>query len=140
MYFTKRAAANTSISEPCLFVALRRRLLRIHTVIMAFIKFSKLPRHQQYQYKPRFWNPEKEDLEERLKRVEELKAGEAEGIKARLSGSFRRGYQKAEDNRFRQRQVQRSNLVLLGVIALLLLFSYLFISVYLPEIAAAIGE
>ncbi|MBV6655288.1 MAG: hypothetical protein KI786_16085 [Mameliella sp.] len=107
---------------------------------MALFKFSKLPRHQQYQYKPRFWNPEKEDLEERLKRAEEMKSGDTEGVKARLSGSFRRGYQKAEDNRFRQRQVKRSNMVLLGVIALLILFSYLFISVYLPEIAAAIGE
>jgi len=107
---------------------------------MAFIRFSKLPRHQQYQYKPRFWNPEKEDLEERLKQAEELKKGNADSVKARLSGSFRRGYQKAEDARFRQRQVKRSNLVLLGVITLLVLFSYLFISVYLPEIAAAIGE
>lgn len=107
---------------------------------MAFIKFSKLPKHQQYQYKPRFWNPEKEDLEERLKQVEEVKTGNAEGVKARLAGSFKRGYQKAEDTRFRQRQVQRSNFILLGVIALLLVFSYLFISVYLPEIAATIGE
>lgn len=107
---------------------------------MAFIRFSKLPKYQQYQYKPRFWNPEKEDLEERLKRAEEMKSGNAESVKARLSGSFRRGYQKAEDVRFRRRQVQRSNLVLLGVIVLLLFFSYMFISVYLPEIAAAIGE
>ncbi|TXB61850.1 hypothetical protein [Phaeodactylibacter luteus] len=106
---------------------------------MAFIRFSKLPKHQQYQYKPRYWNPEKEDLEERLKRVEEVKAGKADGVKARLSGSFRRGYQKAEDNRFRSRQVRKSNLVLLSIIVLLLLFSYMFISVYLPEIAASIG-
>jgi len=106
---------------------------------MAFIRFSRLPKHQQYQYKPRYWDPQKEELEERLKQVENMKGGDAEAIKARLAGGFRRGYQQGGQSRFRKQQVMRSNLVLLGLILLLLFLSYLFIRVYLPEIAASVG-
>lgn len=106
---------------------------------MAFLRFTKIPKHQRYEYKPRYWDPRKEELEERLRRIEEVKQGDAESVKARLAGSFRKGYQGASEGGFRQRQVRRSNLVLLGIILLLLLFSYLFISVYLPGISASLG-
>lgn len=106
---------------------------------MAFIKFSRIPKHQQYEYKPRYWNPREDELKERLERVENVKNGDPEAIKARLSGGFRRGYEQGRDTRFRKQQAMRSNLVLLGVIVVLLLLSYMFITVYLPDIAASVG-
>lgn len=105
---------------------------------MAVLRFFKLPKHQQYQYKPRFWDPKKEEREERLKQIEAMKEGDAEALKARLSANFRKGY--AKDTSFRKRQVMRSNLILLGVLALLIILSYLFITVYLPEIANSVGK
>ena len=103
---------------------------------MAFLRFFKMPKHQQYEYKPRFWDPKKEELQERLKQIEDMKSGGTEGAKARISGGFRRGY--GGSSAGRRKQVMRSNMTLLGIIAVLLLLSYLFISVYLPRIATAI--
>ncbi len=105
---------------------------------MAILRFFKLPKHQQYEYKPRYWDPRKEELEERLKQIDAMKAGDAEAMKARLSVNFRKGYK--NDPRFRSRQVLRSNLILLGVIVILVFLSYLFITVYLPRIAEGVGS
>lgn len=100
---------------------------------MAVLRFFRVPKHQQYDYKPRYWDPKKEELEERLKQIEERKGNDAQAIKARLSGGgFRRGYQ--ADDRYRKRQVLRSNAVLLVIVIALVLFSYIFLSVYLPRI------
>ena len=105
---------------------------------MPVLRFFKLPKHQQYQYKPRFWDPKKEELQERLQQIEAAKEGDAEAMKARLAANFRKGY--AKDASFRKKQVRRSNLTLLGILALLIILSYLFITIYLPEIAANVGS
>jgi hypothetical protein len=99
---------------------------------MALLRFLKLPEHQQYDYKPRFWDPQKEELEERLKRIDEIQDGGTAGARARISGGFRRGYNM--DSKVRSRQVMRSNLMLIGVVVALVVLSYLMISVYLPQI------
>ena len=100
---------------------------------MAVLRFFRVPKHQQYDYKPRYWDPKKEELEERLKQIEERKGHDAQAIRARLAGGgFRRGYQ--ADGSYRKRQVLRSNVVLLAIVVALVLFSYIFLSVYLPRI------
>lgn len=99
---------------------------------MAILRFFKLPKHQQYDYKPRFWDPKKEELEERLKRIDEIQSGGTAGAKARISGGFRRGY--SLDSKSRSRQVMRSNLMLVGIVLALVVLSYVMISVYLPQI------
>ena len=99
---------------------------------MALRRFIKLPKHQQYQYKPRYWDPEKEELKERLQRIEALKQGDTEGMKARIASGMKRGYK--ADSRERNKQMTRSNLVLLIIVIFLLGVSYVFMTVYLPEI------
>lgn len=100
---------------------------------MPVLRFFRVPKHQHYDYKPRYWDPKKEELEDRLKQIEERSGSDPQAIKARLSGGgFRRGYQ--ADGRYRQRQVLRSNMILLGIVVVLIIFSYLFLSVYLPRI------
>jgi hypothetical protein len=109
---------------------------------MALFRFFRTPKHQQYDYIPRYWNPQKEELEERLKRIDDMKNGDAEAIKARLSGGFKRGgggYQRG-NAQFRRRQARRSNMTLLLVLVVLVFLSYLFINVYLPELAESIGN
>lgn len=105
---------------------------------MALLRFTRLPKHQKYEYKPRYWDPRKEQLEERLKRSEASQKDEVESVKARLSShGFRRGF--SVDGHDRKQQAMRSNLVLLGVIAILILLSYLFLTAYLPRIVDAVG-
>ena len=100
---------------------------------MAVLRFFRVPKHQQYDYKPRYWDPKREELDERLKQIEERAGSDPQAIKARLSGGgFRRGYQ--ADGRYRQRHVLRSNIILLSIVVVLIIFSYLFLSVYLPRI------
>lgn len=103
---------------------------------MAIFRIFKAPKHQQYDFKPRYYDPEKEELKERLERLEEMKGSGPEAIKARLSGGFRRGY--AADNAYRRKQMRRSNMLLIGIIVLLLLLTYFLLSVYLPSIVEAI--
>lgn len=100
---------------------------------MAILKFFRVPKNQQFQYKTRYWDPQKEELEERLRRVEERKKNDVEGAKARISSSFRsKGYH--VNSSYRQRQTMRSNMVLFAVIIILVLLAYLLLTVYLPRI------
>jgi len=101
---------------------------------MALLKFFKVPKHQQFQYKTRYWDPKKEELEERLRVAEERKNDSVEASKARISSSFRRkGHYSYGNSDFRRREA-RSNLVLLGIVIVLIALSYMFLVVYLPRI------
>ena len=103
---------------------------------MALLRFFRMPKHQQYEYKPRYWDPKKEELQKRLQQIEEIKAGGTDGIKARISSGFRRGYSASQAGR--RKEVMRSNMTLLGIIVALLVLSYMFLSVYLPRIVEAV--
>ncbi len=99
---------------------------------------TRTPKHRQFDYKPRYWDQEAEEREERLKRLESLKDGSVEGTKARISSGFKRGYR--GNSTVRRRQVMRSNLILIGIVVLLLFFCYLFLTVYLPRIEGFLGS
>jgi len=105
---------------------------------MALRRFIKLPKHQQYQYKPRFWDPEKEELKDRLRRIEDQKTGGSEGMKARISSGMKKGY--LADARERKKLALRSNMVLFAVIIFLLGLCYVFLMVYLPQIVDGIDD
>jgi len=98
---------------------------------MAFLKFTKLPRNQKFDYKPRYYDPRKEELEERLKKIDECKSGDTEKIKNRISGGFRRKYE--SEGTGRRTRVVRSNLILVGIIVLLGFITYTMLVVYLPR-------
>ena len=95
-----------------------------------------MPNHSQYDYKPRFWDPEKERIE---KRLAELKARKEEGtadeVKGRISGSFRNARnQTGEAKLIRKDANRKSNFNLLVIILVLLMLSYLLVNVNLQSI------
>ncbi len=100
---------------------------------MALLRFFKVPKHQQYEYKPRYWDPKKEELEERLRKAEERRGSNVEASKARISSGFRNKATR-EYSGIGRRQAFRSNMILIAVIAFLVLLCYLLITVYLPKI------
>ncbi len=102
-----------------------------------FKRLTKLPKNRQYKYHPRYWNPKKEELEERLKKAELRKEGDKEAIKARISSGLKRGY--LSDASFRKKRVMRSNLILIGIIVLLLILTYYGLAVYLPKMLDALN-
>jgi len=97
---------------------------------MALFSFFKAPKHQQFSYKPRFYDPQKERIQQIL---QSAKGGsdKAELAKSRISGTFQRragGYGST-----RSQSSKRSNLLLLGIIVLLFALSYILLTVYLPR-------
>jgi len=103
---------------------------------MALFKFLKTPNPSQYDYKPRFWDPEKERIERRLA---ELKANKnktsAEDVKGRLSGSFRNGRTNGADAKLiRTAENRRSNFSLIIIICVLVVVAYVLLNVNLQGI------
>ncbi len=105
---------------------------------MAFLKFFRVPKHQQFEYKPRYWDPRKEELQERLKEIEARKNNDVDGMKSRIAAGMRRGITSSQTKRLRQRKVMRSNLTLFAVLVLLVLSAYVFLVQYLPRIVEAL--
>ena len=50
---------------------------------MRFPSLFRLPRHQQFRIKPRYYDPVKEEIQERTERIkEEMEGGESEGYRS----------------------------------------------------------
>lgn len=94
-------------------------------------KFFRVPKHQQFKYKPMHYDPRKEELEERLKTIKELQEENVEGSKARISSGMRSRH--LADQTYRRQQVLRSNLILIGVLLMLFVLGYMMLNIYLPE-------
>ncbi len=97
---------------------------------MALFSIFKTPKHQKFDYKPRYWDPTKEDLNNRIKQAQ---GNDTEAMKARISRGFRRG---STAGYAEQRAIERrrSNKILLITVIVLVFLCYLFLTVYLPEI------
>ncbi len=102
---------------------------------MALLRMFKTPKNQKYDYKPRYWDPKKEEMEERLGKYKSAKEGDVEAVKTRLSKGFRRGGGSYKvSGEMRSKQLFRSNMILLAVIALLIFLAYVAFKVYVPGI------
>lgn len=99
---------------------------------MALLRFSKLPKHRQYEYKPRYWDPEKEDLDQRLRRAEARKQDDEGARRERIKSGLRRGGYTRDNSAMRQ-QVVRTNLRLVAIMAVLFFAAYMVLTQYLPR-------
>ncbi len=97
---------------------------------MALFSIFKTPKNQKFDYKPRYWDPVKDDLNTR---IQQAQGADTEAMKARISRGFKRGstYGYAEQRAIERR---RSNKILLITVIILVFLCYLFLTVYLPEI------
>ena len=102
------------------------------------LKGFKTPKHNKFDYNPRYWNPRKEDLEERLRLADPETASDPEVMKTRISNGFRRkgGYQ--DMSRTKSNYMFRRNMLLLGIIVFLLFVTFLLVYVYLPQVVNAL--
>ncbi len=89
----------------------------------------KSPSHQQFVYKPRFWNEKKEEIEQRIKEAEARQNGDLDAIKSSVSKTFKRGgggnRNYMADSNYRVQQTRRSNMRLVIIIFALLFACYL---------------
>lgn len=98
---------------------------------MKLFRVFNVPQHSRFKYIPRYYDPDKEALEKRLKEVEERKGNHPDAMKSRISEGIRRGY---GDRSIRKKNVLKSNLVILGLVIVLCIVAFFFINLYLPRI------
>lgn len=103
---------------------------------MGFLRLFKPPKNQQFSYKPRYWDPKKEESEERRQRIEQLQNGGVEAMKTRISGGFRKGQGGKAAGAYRSARVKKSNSTLVIVLVCLFVLAYLAYEVYFPDLEA----
>ncbi len=93
---------------------------------MGFTSFFKTPKHKQFHIEPRYWDPAKEAREDRERRIKaELGIKDENGayipnIKGRMKSELQHRY------RANDRARRKSNLMLVIIFVLLVIFAYLF--------------
>lgn len=94
----------------------------------------KTPLHRKYDYIPRYYNPDKEEMENKLKRARLLADDSIEGTKARISSQMKRGKRSKEFKAERKKAMMRSNMLLLFILGILLVGGFVAMEVYLPNL------
>ena len=90
---------------------------------MGIPRFVKLPGHKQFNYSPRYWDPEKEEREVRIRRIKQEMGIDMPSDPNRTTikrGSFRQAARKTK-----VKATRSSNIRLLIILAVLLLLAYL---------------
>jgi hypothetical protein len=101
---------------------------------MALFNFLKTIKPVQFDFKPRFYDSDKEAREKRLKEVEASQKGDIEGMKERIASGFRRP-ESLDAIHYRRKQTIRSNMMVIALIFFLGLLVLLFFNVLLPYLA-----
>lgn len=91
---------------------------------MAGIGFGKRPKPRKFDYLPRFYDPVKEDLQNRIGSYKE--EGKEDQLKDRIRQGLRQKYN-SDTTSYRGSQVKKSNLRLLYIIGILIMGSILLI-------------
>lgn len=101
---------------------------------MGLFSSLKPPKPVGFEYRPRFYDEKKEEFKDRLKKAEQLAGDDPEALKARIRRSLQRKSGYLTDRQYRQKQILKSNLLLLAIIAVLIVFTFAAIEIYLPRI------
>ena len=101
---------------------------------MRLLNFGKRIRNRKFDYIPRHYDKEKEELEQRLGRYKSSQ-GDPEVTKERIRGSFRKKHRVKDE--YTSRSQKRSNRILMITLVILLVITYIFLTEYLPKIIAS---
>ena len=102
---------------------------------MGLFSFFKAPRHQRFNYQPRYYDPNKDKVQEIISQYKEDPTSEKgiESAKARISSNFRSSYARKGGRQTSQFN-KRSNIMLIAIILALLFLAYVLLNSYLPRI------
>lgn len=100
----------------------------------------RTPKHHTFEYKPRYWDPDKEEREERRKKRERLRDQGLEGTKERIRSGFVTSRGGAAANRYRNQQVRKSSMTFIIVAVALILLTVYAMTVWMPELEAWLGN
>ncbi len=90
---------------------------------MGIPRFIKLPGHKEFNYSPRYWDPEKEEREERIRQIKQEMGIEVPSDPNRTT--IRRGSFRTAGRKPKVKATRSSNIRLLIILAVLLFLAYL---------------
>lgn len=85
--------------------------------------------NQRYEYKPRYYDPDKEALQERLDLKARVKAGDKAAIKQQMRNAMNR----QRDRKTASEHASKANIMIMAIFAFLLIMAIAAVSFYLPE-------
>lgn len=101
------------------------------------IRFTKLPKHKAFDYKPRYYNEQKERLEERKRKFEAMETEGKPKTREDIEINFRRGA--GTDHKFRSKQMMAANLRLIVILGAIIGICYYFF-IYLDNLTPLIEK
>ncbi len=90
---------------------------------MSFFGFNKRAKHRRFDFIPRYYDADKEELQNRLKQYEGKELDQTELAKNRIKSGLRTKYR--VDEGYKSQQKSKSNRTLLYVIVTLVLITFL---------------
>ncbi|MCK4748440.1 MAG: hypothetical protein KAT15_15420 [Bacteroidales bacterium] len=90
---------------------------------MGIPRFIKIPGHKRFEYSPRYWDPEKEEREDRIRQIKHEMGIEIPSDPNRTTikrGSFRQAHRKTKI-----RATRGTNIRLVIILAILFFLAYL---------------
>ena len=103
---------------------------------MAFFNPLRTPKHQRYKYIPRYWEPEKEELQERIRQATPGQNNDPNDMKGRIARGFARRANLR--NNTAASNYRKSAFRLLIIIAILLVVTFVLLAKFLPIIEKAL--
>ncbi len=100
------------------------------------LNLFRTPGHLRFQYVPQHYDPDKEDLEKRVKAAKQDKPKDLKNSKSRIANSYRSRYQKHRN--ISRRANRQSNVRILIILALLIVIAYYFLIQFLPALETAV--
>ena len=88
---------------------------------MSFFKFNKTTKHRRFDYIPRFYDPEKEELDKIVDAYKE--SNDTNASKERIRSGLRHRYR--GDANYKRSQERSANIRLISIIFILFLLAYL---------------
>jgi len=99
-----------------------------------FLSVQKVPKHKQFKYNPRFYDPKKEELNRRVELAKGKAGTNIDATKARIKDRLRRS--RAGHSSIGKHQSFRSNMIrtvfLLALIVVIAIGVFTILNVYLP--------
>jgi len=106
---------------------------------MGFINFGNRIKHRSFDYIPRYYDAEKEERERLVRMYGADSDSATKRAQDRIKSGFRSKY-RAKEDAYSNKAKKRSNRILLYVMILMLIVCYIFLTEYLPGIAAQFGD
>lgn len=96
---------------------------------MRFFNLFQKTKHKQFKYYPRYYDEEREELLERVRKAQGSQSNDIDDIKVRISKGFKSGgkSQIVPNVEFRRRETRKSNRMVVYVFLVLVLLTLVFL-------------